>query len=168
MEKTPRGRITQRGKRGFTLVELAVVLALVALLSTMVVSFSVFFSGFVNGNNAEYDYLEDHAALKDSLCTWLAEQDGAQSIFTPSADGRSLTVTANGTSSQTVTFSDGVLTMGGSTVKNLDGIHAVHFSVDEDETLIKCETFRFSGSGKKTACTFVFYVRCGKVAGGGQ
>lgn len=164
MEKTPRGRITQRGKRGFTLVELSVVLALVALLSTMVVSFSVFFSGFVNGNNAEYDYLEDHAALKDSLCTWLAEQDGEQSIFTPSADG--LTVT-NGTS-QTVTFSDGVLTMGESTVKNLDGIHAVRFSVDEDETLIKCETFRFSDSGKKTACTFVFYVRCGTVEGGGQ
>lgn len=165
MEKTPRGRITQCGKRGFTLVELSVVLALVALLSTMVVSFSVFFSGFVNGNKAEYDYLEDHAALKDSLCTWLAEQDGAQSIFTPSADG--LTVTANG-NSKNVTFSDGVLTMGESTVKNLDGIHAVHFSVDENETLIKCETFRFSGSGKKTACTFVFYVRCGKVAGGGQ
>ena len=55
------------GKSGFTLVELSVVLALMAILSVMTVSFSVLMNGLVSENMAQYDFLADCATLKKDL-----------------------------------------------------------------------------------------------------
>ncbi len=147
------------GKRGFTLVELCVVLALLAILTTMTVSFSVLMNGFAADNKAEYEFLEDHATLKEELCAWVAENDVSGSVFTVAKDG-TLNVTENGTE-KTVSFADGILTLGGEQKAGLDAIDGVTFTANAK--LIKCVTYRIGKNGKSIESSFVFSLRCGTI-----
>ena len=63
------------GKRGFTLVELSVVLALVAIITAMIVSFSVMMNKFSASAQSEYDFLEDSGKLKDQIITQISAHD---------------------------------------------------------------------------------------------
>lgn len=147
------------GKSGFTLVELCVVLALLAILTTMIVSFSVLMNGFAAENKAEYDFLEDHAKLKEELCTWAAENDVTGSIFKANEDG-TLSVTENGTE-KTVSFADGILTLGGEQKAGLDEIDGVIFTANDK--LVKCVTYRIAKNGERIEHSFVFSLRCGVI-----
>jgi prepilin-type N-terminal cleavage/methylation domain-containing protein len=158
---------SKSGKSGFTLVELSVVLALLAILTTMIVSFSVLMHGFAAENSAEYQFLEDHAMLKEKLCTWAAENDVQGNVFTVT-DG-ALTVTQNGTPKY-VSFKDGVLTLGGEKREGLDAIDGMTFTTDTgtDESnaepkLIKCVTYRIGKNGQRVESSFVFSLRCGTI-----
>lgn len=73
--KASRLNIAKRGKGGFTLAELVVVMAIVAIASAMIVSFSVSMGDFVDSNAEEYDFLEDCAIVEEELYKWIAEQD---------------------------------------------------------------------------------------------
>lgn len=147
----------KNGKGGFTLVELCVVLALLAILTTMTVSFSVLMNGFAAENKAEYEFLEDHATLKETLGVWTAENDVTGSVFKVNEDG-TLTVTENGVE-QNVSFADGVLTLGGEQKAGLDAIDGVTFTANDK--LVKCVTYRIGKNGKSIESTFVFSLRCG-------
>lgn len=68
-------------KRGFTLVELTIVIALVAVVLTMVVSFSALMSDTAADERAAYAFLEDVSTLKESLSGWVAENDVAENII---------------------------------------------------------------------------------------
>ena len=147
------------GKSGFTLVELCVVLALLAILATMTVSFSVLMNGFAAENKAEYEFLEDHATLKETLGVWAAENDVTGSVFKINEDG-TLTVTENGVE-QNVSFADGVLTLGGEQKAGLDTIDGVIFTANDK--LIKCVTYRIAENGERIEHSFVFSLRCGVI-----
>jgi prepilin-type N-terminal cleavage/methylation domain-containing protein len=149
----------KQGKSGFTLVELCVVLALLAILTTMTVSFSVLMNGFAAENKAEYEFLEDHAALKEKLCTWVAENDMSGNVFTVNTD-ETLTVTENGTE-KNVSFADGVLTLGGEQKVAFDAIDGVIFA--SNDKLIKCVTYRIAENGERIEHSFVFSLRCGTI-----
>jgi len=152
-----------RGKGGYTLVELCVVLALVAIVATMIVSFSAMLGGFSAERRAEYAFTEDRATLRDSLCDWVAEQDRAACVFTVGADG-SLSVT-DGATVQTVQLADGTLTFGTHRQDSLDAIDGITFS--RLGTLIKCEVFCTDENGVRTQeASFVFVVRCAQVETG--
>jgi len=147
------------GKSGFTLVELCVVLALLAILATMTVSFSVLMNGFAAENKAEYEFLEDHATLKETLGVWAAENDVTGSVFKINEDG-TLTVTENGVE-QNVSFADGVLTLGGEQKAGLDTIDGVIFT--SNDKLIKCVTYRTAKDGERIEHSFVFSLRSGVI-----
>ena len=147
------------GKSGFTLVELCIVLALLAILATMTVSFSVLMNGFAAENKAEYEFLEDHATLKETLGVWAAENDVTGSVFKVNEDG-TLTVTENGVE-QNVSFADGVLTLGGEQKAGLDAIDGVIFTANDK--LIKCVTYRIAKDGERIEHSFVFSLRCGVI-----
>lgn len=147
------------GKRGFTVVELSVVLALMAILVTLIISFSVLMSGFSEGNKVEYAFLKEHAALKDALCSWVAENDGPDSVFSIDNDG-TLTVTANG-NERTVYYTDGALSLVGARIMWLDAIDGVVFTVNDK--LIKCVTYRNRENGEPIECSFVLCIRSGRI-----
>ncbi len=156
----PKSYIAMRGKGGFTLVELCVVLALLGILSAMTVSFSVLMNGFAAENKAEYEFLEDHSTLKKTLCTWVAENDLSDSVFAVSDDGM-LTVAENGIE-KSVSFADGLLTLDGEQKARLDAIDGISFIAGEK--LIKCVAYRITDNGERIENSFVFSLRCAKLA----
>lgn len=139
------------GKSGFTLVELSVVLALIAILTTMIASFSVLMNGFASESKTEYKFSEDHATLKDVFGIWIAENDAKGNVFAVGIDG---TLTVAGRS---VSFSDGVLSLGEKQRSGLDSIDGVSFTTNGK--LLKCVTYRIGKNGERTENSFVFSLR---------
>ena len=143
--------ISSVGKRGFTLVELSVVIALLAILVTMTVTFTMAMNGFVDVNRAEYDYLEEHSKLKEEISNWLADRDDENTIFLVST--KSLSV-ENGDSFDS------------SIINKFDSINSVEFSVVKNSEgvgkLIKCTTSTASGKSQ----TFVVSTRFAEIGGG--
>ena len=70
-------------KRGFTLVELTIVLAISAIISVMIVSFSVLISAQVKKNNLRADFLEDVISLRIDLKKQFAEDNAQFDIENP-------------------------------------------------------------------------------------
>ena len=147
------------GKRGFTLVELSVVMALVAILATMTVSFTVLMSGFANDSRAEYEYLEEYSNLKEALSNWLQENDIDGATF------NAFTVESNGfyvnKIEKHVHFENDTLYLGNET-KSFDSIDSVTFAAI-DGKLIKCTTTR---KNSEQTMSFVFYPRFATITGG--
>ena len=146
------------GKRGFTLAELSVVLALIAILSVMIVTFSVFMNTIAAKNQAEYDFLADSASLKDELCLWAAENDTKDSVFSISEEG-DLVVSVNG-EEKLAHFDAGVLTLGDREEDGLDTIGGVIF--ETGEKLVKCTVFR-DKNGEHIESVFVFSLRSARI-----
>lgn len=147
------------GKSGFTLVELSVVLALLAILATMIASFSVLMNGFASKNNEEYNFLEDYAKLKEEISEWVAENDVNGITFT--VENGTMIVGQNGTNPKTVSFGNGSITVNNvALLTGLDTIESVTFSLVGTNKLIKCEVKK---SGEETGQSFVFSLRCGVI-----
>lgn len=146
------------GKRGYTLVELCVVLALIAILSTMTVSFSALMSGYARSNKAQYNFLEDCAEVKENVNEWAYQADSANTVFAVSTDG---TLTVTGNSEQTVHFANGVLFLGEKEVDSLEEIDSLAFYTNGN--LIKCVIHRTDDNGKEWEHSFVFSLRCGTI-----
>lgn len=145
--------------------EICIAMALVAILSVMVFSFYQLMHGMASENKASYDYLEDHAALKDAICKWAAENDTPGSVFHVT-EGGLLSVSGSGAESS-VTFANGVLGLGDQEISGFDKIGTIAFSIKG--SLIKCKTTSNNPNGKKTECSFVFPLRCsGNTIGGGD
>ncbi len=68
---------TRHKRRGFTIVELTVVLAVSAIVLTMIASFSALVSGQVKRNRLRTDFLSAVSDCKLALQTQCAELDGA-------------------------------------------------------------------------------------------
>ena len=62
-------------KRGFTLVELTIVMAITAIISAMIVSFSVLISAQTRKNNLRADFLEAVIELRTDLQKQFAESN---------------------------------------------------------------------------------------------
>ncbi len=154
--KLPKRHSAKSGKSGFTLVELSVVLALLAILTTMIISFSVLMNGFAAESRAEYEFLEDHDMLKEAVCTWAAENDVAGCIFKVNGDG-TLTVINDGVES-CVSFKGGILGLGDEQKAGLDAIDGVTFSACDK--LVKCVSYRITKDGEQIESSFVFSLRC--------
>lgn len=125
---------------GFTLVELTIVLLLVAILSTMTVSFSTLVSGYAKNNRAEYEFMEQCAELKEELTLWVSMQDGTSVTFTIQNDSLQA-------GDKTFTYTD-------------TQIESIAYSTNGN--LIKC-TITGTNGGEQA---FVLYLRCGNVEEG--
>ena len=146
------------GKSGFTLVELSVVLALTAILSTMTVTFSVFMNSFVAENRVEYDFLADCAALREDISCWVAENDVSGGKLLVNPDG---TLDVRSDVLKSVRFENGALLLGAEEPINFDTIEGIFF--DTDGELIKCTAYRTSNKGELIENDFVFSLRSADV-----
>ena len=155
------------GKRGYSLVELCIVLALIAVVATAVVSFYRLMSGTLNDTRVAYAYLEDHDALKKKFDEWAAEMDVPGSVF--SVEGGALTVKTPESSEKSekkVSLRNGNLFLGGEYVSGFDQVSGIEFEVDETKTMIKCITYYEYKNGDRVESHFVFSLRCGTISNG--
>lgn len=143
----------RNGKRGYTLVELSVVLLLIAILTGMIASFSALANQHAQDVRKEYAFVEQCSTLRQELGDWIALND--QSGATITANDGTLTITVNGTS-VTASLVEGVLHLGDGTIE-LGKLSSVSFSLTDG--IIKC----VASDGGSLQQAFAFAVRCGTV-----
>lgn len=152
------------GKRGYSLVELCIVLALIAVVATAVVSFYRLMSGTLNDTRSAYAYLEDHNALKKKFDEWAAEKDTPGSVFFVDKKGKLFVKENEGANGQAVVFSNGRLVLGNDRSESgFDQISGIYFEADETKTMIKCVTYYEYKNGDRVEGQFVFSLRCGSI-----
>ena len=154
------------GKRGYSLVELCIVLALIAVVATAVVSFYRLMSGTLNDTRVAYAYLEDHDALKKKFDEWAAEKDTPGSVFSVKDGGNKKDDKILCIDDQEVKFSNGKLFFGGQYESGFDHISGMTFELDEVKKLIKCVTYYEYNGGDRVESHFVFSLRCGTISNG--
>jgi prepilin-type N-terminal cleavage/methylation domain-containing protein len=102
-----------RQRRGVTLVELTAVMAITAIISLMIVSFSTLISAQVKRNDARADFLQDvstfRVATQQQFSAWESEVDAPDS-FTVSVDEEN----------KTISFADNILSF--SDYATIDGV----------------------------------------------
>ena len=125
----------KNGKRGFTLVELSVVLLLVSILSVMTVSFSVLVGKQSQKLQSEYLFMEQCASIRADVTDWLYDRVTADAGFT--VDG-------------------GILSAGGNAyAQTYSEIQEIIFTVSDVGDLLKCTAVSINGAEQ----TFVISVR---------
>ena len=147
------------GKGGFTLVELCITMAIVAILGTMVVSFAVMMGGTINNSSVEYAFLEEHSQLKESLSKWIAENDLPGNEF--SADINTLTVSRPETVTVNLARNGDNLEVkvGEMLLGSFENIDGASFFVESG--LVKCVTYREDKNGGRVESSFVVALRLG-------
>ena len=138
------------GKGGFTLVELSIVMALLAILATMITTFSVLMNQHTAESKAQNAFLEDCSMLKEQFSKWLAENDSVDAVFeVDSTDASILYIHKDG----------GTVTWKTSDMKGTDSFAFVMFSLDSSG-LIKCSARRFNQKDEMEQLDMVFFPRC--------
>ena len=135
------------GKRGFTLVELSVVLALVAIVTVMIVSFSIMMDKFAVSAQAEYDFLEDSNILKNQIIEQISLYDVAGNEFSV-VDGSDtendyLEITKDDAPTEKLVFGD----------------NDFDITLETNGNLIKC-TIKSTNKSVFYKNTFVVALRC--------
>ena len=128
-------------KKGFTLIELTVVIAVLAIISTVIVAFSSLISAQVTRNNARADFLKHSAQFKTDLQEEFALFDSPNTTFTVTVDNENNVLKF----SETQTFS-------------FSAYGEFELSVSANGSLLKCE---LKNSALQVTQTFVLSSRCG-------
>lgn len=153
-KKHPETPKTLSVKRGFTLVELCVVMAVMAILATMIIAFSVLMKGYAEDSSAQNEFLKDVSDAEGAMVEWLSEEDELGARF--AVQNGFLVV--NG---KAVLFSGGTLSLGEERVSELSDIDGISFLANDK--LIKCTIFRVVDD-KREERSFVFYPRAAEIA----
>ncbi len=160
LNKTPKTHNARHGKGGFTLVELCVVLALLAILTAAISSFSVLMNRYAVDASQETDFWEDNAALKKELRNWIAENDVEGNTF--AVQNGALTVQDT---EKSISFAGGTLTVDGTQKEGFAAISGVEFTTaDGGRRLIKCTVFFITENGERKEADFLFSCRVASVA----
>ena len=135
---------SRRGKSGFTLAELSVVLAVITLITGAIVAFSVYVGGYMDAGREDYYFLDDRTAIEGVIGDWIAERDIPNADLSD-IDGKEFLVT------------DGVIELpDGKIIEGLKGTKKISFEVEGD--LVKCIiTPNSQGSNPRN---LVFALRC--------
>lgn len=154
------------GRRGFTIVELSVVLVLLALLITMTVSFSVLIGNYVAKSNGGRKFYEECAELRQTLFDLLLREDD-EAITVSVAENE-----LKWESENSVSFADGALTVvrgGASETKQFGGIVDLKFEIfagaGGDVHAVKCTARQAGEEEDGNVQTFLITLRCGKFEG---
>lgn len=135
---------TRHKRRGFTIVELTVVLAVSAIVLTMIASFSALVSGQVKRNRLRTDFLSAVSDCKLALQTQCAELDGA---------GAEISVEA-----LIATIIDGEQEKVDSSIKCETDLYTCTIAPIEDYKYLK---FTFTNEQLKDEVSFILASHCG-------
>ena len=139
-----KNRKRKNGKRGFTLVELCVVLFLIVLLSSMTATFSALVSKQTENLQSYYTFMEQCTMLRADVTDWLYDNITADEGFT---------------------VDDGILSVGDNAYEQtFSEIQEMIFTANDDGDLLKCTAVSVNGAEQ----TLVIAVRMagGKTEGG--
>ena len=143
------------GKRGFTLVELSVVLLLLSILLGMTATFTVLARQNNKKANDDVAFLDEVTSIKNAVTAWASERDTEGTVYRVDADG-SLWI-----DDDAFALTEDSLLLG---EKKLDGIEKVQgITFSSNQTLIKCTLWRESAGGARDERTFVFAPQCGSI-----
>ena len=147
-------------KRGSTLVELSIVMALLSIVATMIATFSALVVTYVNRNQAKYDFIEESSAIREDIANWLSEVDSSGSVITVSSGNYSLEVSTGesftfSTSSKNYTYTDSV----SSITQANKSVESMKFYLSDDNSVLKCSVFHTEKSGEVFARSFAFSLR---------
>ncbi|MCD7729019.1 MAG: prepilin-type N-terminal cleavage/methylation domain-containing protein [Clostridia bacterium] len=93
-------------KKGFTLYELTIVIALIAIISTLVVTFVAYLTSYRNKVQGYNDAMDEIYIYKSAVEKWFSRFDTAEYSYTYAEDNGTYKLTANPTdTSQTTTYS---------------------------------------------------------------
>ena len=154
-------------KRGFTLVELTVVMLLSTLIVFMVVSYSRLISDHVKDSRERYDFFEDSATFKNELSEWMSLYDEPDAVFAVKNGKLMLDHYGSGEHLHEFMFRQGTLEIGNLKVENLNSIDKAEFFALSDESgkgIIKCVLSRYDRDGnKEDESVLIFAPNCSEV-----
>ena len=157
-----------QNKRGSTLVELCIVMALLAIVSTMIVSFSAIIDRYVKQNQRQYTFIEESAQIRQAMSDWLFSLDEAGNIVTVTDQQISLQQTENRAAFDTTTqtlfwvYPDGTVKTVGT--KTVDGISYSLEQLSATTSILKCIMTGTDAHSNMMTQAFLLTLRCGSFA----
>ena len=138
-------------RRGSTLVELIVAMALVSIVSIMIVSFSAMAHSFSGDEQGKHQFIDDCAAIRRDINDFLLKQDNAGNEVKLAEDyGLSC-------NSDTLFWHNYPHKLGEKVYENVDD---VSFEIGSNNKLVKCTVTGATEKGQTYSQTFVFALRC--------
>lgn len=159
MDTCRKKKMNSNGKRGFTLAEICVTLALVAVLGVMTVSFATMTGNLVSTNSADYRFLEQCDQVRQTLTNWIAVYDGTPDLQAVNGNLKDITNLLIAFSGETLTLTDGAIPKG--ELAGLTEVKAITFEMYSTK-LIKCTVQ--STNEKMKPQVFLFSLRSGDTA----
>lgn len=124
-------------KKGFTLIELTVAMAVSAVAMSMLIFCLMSINSFLQNKQQQSAYIEDLTSFKTSINAVFENYQTSSFVLNEqSSELESLTLT-NGSSEYVISYSENALFDNGEKVKEFDFITAVNFSTQEN--LVKCK-----------------------------
>lgn len=158
-----------RKRRGSALAELMVALALLAIVSTMIVSFSAIVNKFVDSEQSQYTFFGETSAVHEKLSTWLSELDEEGTVYTVSADRVEVSNSVASLyfddfrQSLILTHSDGTLD-----VLEFATVQNITFSLKQlsaGSAIVKCTVLGSDSFNDQYVQSFIMSLRCGSFVG---
>ena len=163
LNKVPKSHNARHGKGGFTLVELCVVLALLAILVAGISSFSVLMNSYAVDASQETDFWEDNAALKKELRNWIAENDVAgKHFFVENGVLKSATRELS-ENENSICIAEKTLIINGTKKTEYTAIDGVEFSAGSGFSVIKCTVYYTTNNGTRKEADLLFSCRAASV-----
>ncbi len=163
LNKTPKTHNARHGKGGFTLVELCVVLALLAILTAAISSFSVLMNRYAVDASQETDFWEDNAALKKELRNWIAENDVANRHFFVENGVLKSAPQGQKEGANSICLVGNALMVNGVNQTEYTAIDGVEFSAASGFSVIKCTVYYTTENGGRKEADFLFSCRAATV-----
>ena len=160
---------SSRARRGSTLLELCIVMAILAIISTMIASFSVLFGGYVSQNESRYLFANEVTDWRQAMEDWIAEVDEAEAMFTVTERRIAVEDTAYAVEfnaeEKTLTF----YSPKGTSTITAEAVDTLTFSLPDaagTPAILKCTLGADVVRSKTPAQTFLLTLRCGAFGGG--
>lgn len=154
----------RKGRGGFTLVELCIVIALLAIVTTMTVSFSLLMDRDTKKNQAKYDFMEEVTRIREEAVKCISVYDiNVNDEITASGNG--VYKNSNIETLEPIAFFDQnrstftFISDGTPSVLTLDTVKYVDFAC-VNEKLIKCTVTGADAYGESFTQTFMIALRC--------
>ena len=143
-------------RRGSTLIEMIIAMALIAIVSIMIVSFSAMTHSFVGDEQSKHSFIDECAEIRRDISDFLLEQDIAGNKMTLYKDS-GLNV-----KNDAFYWYKNYKELNDKVYENIDDIS---FEIGSGK-LLKCTVTGISEKGVEYKQTFVFALRCATFVGG--
>lgn len=165
-----KGGINMRNKKGFTLAELSIVLALVAVISAVVVSFTVMMSERTKANQYKLNLIQELDFVETTIEGFVDSVGGANAVFDDSSSGVLSADVGGNTHSIGFSVDSSVLTVSRPDISEysitLETINGLSFKVvsSGNESLIICTATYFDNNALISQ-SFTVFSRVGQTVG---
>ena len=147
----------KNSRRGFTLVELCVVMALMSIAALMMISFTSAFQIKSTQIMARHEFLEDVSNVRDGMQIWISNHDYANSTVKVYPE-----IISNET--DMVTFVDGEFRFkysGAETRISANSIKSIDYAVYSNNRILKCTFTGIDNYGREFSQTMLFSLSSG-------